>query len=477
MVTHLLSDRIKKFLDYEPTQEQRSLMEQLSSFVLEGGDDSLFLLKGYAGTGKTSVIGCLVKALEELGYKTILLAPTGRAAKVFGLYAAYAAFTVHKVIYRQKMFTADYEGFQVASNLHKNTLFIVDEASMISTLSGDSVTVGSGNLLSDLIEYVYSGEHCRLILCGDTAQLPPIGQADSRAMSEEELATYALTVFSFELKQVARQKNDSGILDNATRLRRDMEQELIPVPKIRTRGYEDIQYVSGVDMVELLSSVYDRDGMDEAVVITRSNKRANLFNQGIRSRILYREEELSAGDLLLVAKNNYFWSEQYKEIDFVANGDIARVVRVSNTVEMYGFRFADVSLFFPDYEVEMDVKVLLDTLMADTPALSTEQNQRLFLSVYEDYADLHTKQQKMRAIKKDPYFNALQVKYGYAGTCHKAQGGQWKNVFVDMGVLSPEAVGKDFYRWLYTAMTRATDRLYLMNVGNDFRPDDEREEW
>ena len=477
MVTHLLSDRIKKFLDYEPTQEQRSLMEQLSSFVLEGGDDSLFLLKGYAGTGKTSVIGCLVKALEELGYKTILLAPTGRAAKVFGLYAAHAAFTVHKVIYRQKMFTADYEGFQVAPNLHKNTLFIVDEASMISTLSGDSVTVGSGNLLSDLIEYVYSGEHCRLILCGDTAQLPPIGQADSRAMSEEELATYALTVFSFELKQVARQKNDSGILDNATRLRRDMEQELIPVPKIRTRGYEDIQYVSGVDMVELLSSVYDRDGMDEAVFITRSNKRANLFNQGIRSRILYREEELSAGDLLLVAKNNYFWSEQYKEIDFVANGDIARVVRVSNTVEMYGFRFADVSLFFPDYEVEMDVKVLLDTLMADTPALSTEQNQRLFLSVYEDYADLHTKQQKMRAIKKDPYFNALQVKYGYAVTCHKAQGGQWKNVFVDMGVLSPEAVGKDFYRWLYTAMTRATDRLYLMNVGNDFRPDDEREEW
>lgn len=477
MVTHLLSDRIKKFLDYEPTQEQLSLMERLSSFVLEGGDDSLFLLKGYAGTGKTSVIGCLVKALEELGYKTVLLAPTGRAAKVFGLYAAHAAFTIHKVIYRQKMFTADYEGFQVAPNLHKNTLFVVDEASMISTLSGDSVTVGSGNLLSDLIEYVYSGEHCRLVLCGDTAQLPPIGQADSWAMSEEELATYALTVFSFELKQVARQKNDSGILDNATRLRRDMAREPIPVPKIRTRGYEDIQYVSGVDMVELLSSVYDRDGMDEAVVITRSNKRANLFNQGIRSRILYREEELSAGDLLLVAKNNYFWSEQYKEIDFVANGDIARVVRVSNTVEMYGFRFADVSLFFPDYEVEMDVKVLLDTLMADTPALSTEQNQRLFLSVYEDYADLHTKQQKMRAIKKDPYFNALQVKYGYAVTCHKAQGGQWKNVFVDMGVLSPEAVGKDFYRWLYTAMTRATDRLYLMNVGNDFRPDDEREEW
>ncbi|HIU55483.1 MAG TPA: AAA family ATPase [Candidatus Gallibacteroides avistercoris] len=477
MVTHLLSDRIKKFLDYDPTPEQLSLMERLSSFVLEGGDDSLFLLKGYAGTGKTSVIGCLVRALEELGYKTILLAPTGRAAKVFGLYAAHTAFTIHKVIYRQKMFTADYEGFQVAPNLHKNTLFVVDEASMISTLSGDSVTVGSGNLLSDLIEYVYSGEHCRLILCGDTAQLPPIGQSDSRAMSEEELATYALTVFSFELKQVARQKNDSGILYNATRLRLNMEQEPIPVPQIRTRGYGDIQYVSGVDMVELLSSVYDRDGMDEAVVITRSNKRANLFNQGIRSRILYREEELSAGDLLLVAKNNYFWSEQYKEIDFVANGDIARVVRVSDRAEMYGFRFADVSLFFPDYEVEMDVKVLLDTLTADTPALSTEQNQRLFLSVYEDYADLHTKQQKMRAIKKDPYFNALQVKYGYAVTCHKAQGGQWKNVFVDMGVLSPEAVGKDFYRWLYTAMTRATGRLYLMNVGNDFRPDDEKEEW
>lgn len=477
MVTRLLSDRIKMFLNYEPTVEQNRLIDELSVFVLEGGEDSLFLLKGYAGTGKTSVIGCLVKTLEELGYKTILLAPTGRAAKVFGMYAKHAAFTIHKVIYRQKMFSADYEGFQIAPNLHKNTLFIVDEASMISTLSGDTSRIGSGNLLSDLIEYVYSGEHCRLILCGDTAQLPPVGQADSRAMSEDELAAYSLSVTSFELRQVARQKADSGILDNATRLRKDMDMQPLPLPQIKTKEYPDIENVSGVDMIEVLASAYDRDGMDDTVVITRSNKRANLFNQGIRNRILYREEELSAGDLLLVAKNNYFWSEQYKEIDFIANGDIARVVRVSKIMEMYGFRFADVSLFFPDYEVEIDVKVLLDTLATDTPALSAEQNQQLFLSVYEDYEELHTKQQKMRAIKKNPYFNALQVKYGYAVTCHKAQGGQWKNVFVDMGTLNPDAVGKDFYRWLYTAMTRATAHLYLINMGNDFRPKNERSEW
>lgn len=477
MVTRLLSDRIKEFLSYEPTVEQCRLIDELSVFVLEGGDDSLFLLKGYAGTGKTSAIGCLVKTLEGLGYKTVLLAPTGRAAKVFGLYAGHAAFTIHKVIYRQKMFTADYEGFQVAPNLHKNTLFIVDEASMISTLSGDSASIGSGNLLSDLIEYVYSGEHCRLILCGDTAQLPPVGQADSRAMLEDELAAYSLSVTSFELKQVARQKSDSGILDNATRLRNDMEVQPLPLPQICTKGYPDIENVSGVDMIEVLASAYDRDGMDDTVIITRSNKRANLFNQGVRNRILYREEELSTGDLLLVAKNNYFWSEQYKEVDFIANGDIARVVRVSRITKMYDFRFADVSLFFPDYDVEMDVKVLLDTLTTDTPALSVEQNQRLFLSVYDDYTELHTKQQKMKAIKKNPYFNALQVKYGYAITCHKAQGGQWKNVFVDMGALNPDTVGKDFYRWLYTAMTRATGHLYLINMGNDFRPEDEKTEW
>ncbi len=477
MITRLLSDSIKSYLDYKPTDEQNLLIDELSAFVLDGGEDSLFLLKGYAGTGKTSVIGALVKTLEILGYKTVLLAPTGRAAKVFGIYAGHAAFTVHKVIYRQKAFSADYEGFQVAPNLYKNTLFIVDEASMISTVSGDSAISGSGNLLSDLVEYVYSGERCRLILCGDTAQLPPVGQVGSRAMREDELSAYSLSVNSFELKQVARQKEDSGILYNATRLRCDMGVQPLPLPQIRMKDYPDIEHVSGMDMIETLASAYDRDGMDQTIVITRSNKRANLFNQGIRNRILYREEELSAGDLLLVVKNNYFWSEQYKEIDFIANGDIARVVRVARTTSMYGFRFADVSLFFPDYDIEIDAKVLLDTLTTDTPALSTEQNQNLFWSVYEDYADLHTKQQKMRAMKKNPYFNALQVKYGYALTCHKAQGGQWQNVFVDMAVLNPDGVGVDFYRWFYTAMTRATGHLYLINLGNDFRPEGEKSEW
>lgn len=465
---------IRKFADnlpYEPTGEQADLIARLAMFLFDKESQSLFLIKGYAGTGKTSLIGALVRTLSEFKRKTVLLAPTGRAAKVFSGYAAHPAYTIHKKIYRQKTFSADYEGFQITDNLHKDTLFIVDEASMIANSNNDQTVYGSGHLLDDLVEYVYAGEGCRLILLGDSAQLPPVGQVQSPALERENFLKYGLAVSDFELRRVARQSDDSGILFNATRLREQMEDTPLPLPKVRLENYADVQRVGGEDLIETLSSAYSRDGMDETIVITRSNKRAGIFNQGIRNQILYREEELTSGDLLLVAKNNYFWSRDYKELDFIANGDVARVVKVRNTREMYGFRFADVALYFPDYDVEIETKVILDTLMSDAPSLTAEMNNRLFMNVLEDYYDVPSKREKIKKIKTDPWFNALQVKYAYAVTCHKAQGGQWKNVFVDMGYIRTEGLEIDFFRWLYTAFTRATDHLYLINLGQELAED------
>lgn len=458
---------IRKFaenLPYKPTEEQAELIARLAMFLFDRDSRSLFLINGYAGTGKTSLIGALVRTLSGFQRKTVLLAPTGRAAKVFSGYAAHPAYTIHKKIYRQKVFSADYEGFQITDNLHKDTLFIVDEASMIANGGGEQMIYGSGRLLDDLVEYVYAGEGCRLILLGDSAQLPPVGQTRSPALEKSNLMKYGLSVIDFELRQVARQSDDSGILFNATRLRMLMGENPLPLPKIRLQGYADVQRVGGEDLIETLSSAYSRDGMDDTIVITRSNKRAGVFNQGIRNQILYREEELTSGDLLLVAKNNYFWSREYKELDFIANGDVARVVKVRNTREMYGFRFADVALYFPDYDVEIESKIILDTLMSDAPSLTMEMNNRLFMNVLEDYYDIPNKREKMKKIKVDPWFNALQVKYAYAVTCHKAQGGQWKNVFVDMGYIRAEGLELDFFRWLYTAFTRATEHLYLINL-------------
>ncbi len=471
MLSDYFIEKLAENLPYTPTDEQAELIARLATFLWDDNVSSVFLLRGYAGTGKTSLIGALVRTLEDFERACVLLAPTGRAAKVVASYSGHAAYTIHKKIYRQKTFTGDFSGFQLAHNAHKNTFFIVDEASMIANGASESVTYGSGLLLDDLFDFIYSGAGCRLILLGDTAQLPPVGQTLSPALDENFLRRYGFPVYTFELTRVVRQAEESGVLFNATRLRNDMQLSTLPLPKIKIGDYPDVRLVRGDELIETLSTDYRRDGMDETVIVTRSNKRANIFNQGVRNRILYREEELTAGDLLLVARNNYYWCEKYENLDFIANGDVARVVKVRGTCEMYGFRFADVALFFPDYDVELEAKVILDTLQSESPALSAEENNRLFISVMEDYADVPSKRERLKKIKQDPWFNALQVKYAYAVTCHKAQGGQWSNVFVDMGYIHPDALGIDFYRWLYTAFTRTTGRLSLINVSQDYLED------
>ncbi len=468
MLSDYFIQRLSENLPYVPTEEQAGLVARLAEFLWDDNVPSVFVIKGYAGTGKTSLVGALVKTLEAFERACVLLAPTGRAAKVFASYAAHPAYTIHKKIYRQRAFTGDFTGFQLAHNAHKNTFFIVDEASMIANETAEGAHYGSGLLLDDLFDFVYSGAGCRLILLGDTAQLPPVGQVRSPALDEDYLRRYGYPVFSCELTHVVRQVEESGVLFNATRLRNAMQENPLPVPSIAWRRFPDVSLVGGDELIEVLSSAYRRDGMDETIIVTRSNKRANIFNQGIRNRILYREEELASGDLLLVARNNYFWSEKYEKLDFIANGDVARVVRVRRVCEMYGFRFADVVLYFPDYEEEMEAKVILDTLHSESPSLTAEENTRLFNAVMEDYADVPSKRERLKRLKNDPWFNALQVKYAYAVTCHKAQGGQWANVFIDMGYLRPDMLGLDFYRWLYTAFTRTTGRLWLINVSPDY---------
>lgn len=469
MINSYLSRQITQNFPYNPTEDQFSALKMLTDFLLGRETDSLLLLKGYAGTGKTSLVGALVKTLNELQQKCILLAPTGRAAKVFSNYSEQKAFTIHKKIYRQKAFSNEPTGFMPADNLHKDTLFIVDEASMISNEGMDSISFGTGRLLDDLIHYVYSGENCRLILMGDVAQLPPVMQTESPALNPEILRGYNLEVQEITLTQVVRQSGDSGILFNATRLRDALRNNEVEIfPKLRLKGFTDFRKINGDELIEEIASSYSRDGLEDTMIITRSNKRATIYNNGIRNRILYREEELSSGDRLMVAKNNYYWTSGCKEMDFIANGEIVQVLRVRRTTELYGFRFADVTVRFQDYDLEMDIKILLDTLQTDTPALPKEMNDKLFFTILEDYDDVPTKAGKMKKMKADPYYNVVQVKYAYAITCHKAQGGQWMNVFLDIGYMTEEMLGEDFYRWLYTAITRATHRLYLVNLPNEF---------
>lgn len=469
MINSYLSHQITQNFPYDPTEDQFSALQIISDFLLSGETDSILLLKGYAGTGKTSLVGALVKTLNELKQKSILLAPTGRAAKVFSGYAGQNAYTIHKKIYRQKAFSNEPTGFLPADNLHKDTLFIVDEASMISNQGLDSFVFGTGRLLDDLIQYVYSGENCRLILMGDVAQLPPVMQTESPALQAGILQGYNLQIQEITLTKVVRQSEDSGILFNATRLREALRNETVEIfPKLRLKGFADFSKVSGDELIEEISSAYSRDGIEDTMIISRSNKRATIYNNGVRNRILSREEELSSGDRLMVAKNNYFWTEGSKEMDFIANGEIVQVLRVRRTMEFYGFRFADVTIRFQDYDLEMDVKILLDTLQTDAPGLPKELNDKLFYTILEDYEDIPTKAGKMKKMKVDPYYNVVQVKYAYAVTCHKAQGGQWMNVFLDIGYITEEMLGEDFYRWLYTAFTRATHRLYLVNLPDEF---------
>ena len=465
MINNYLKQQIKENFSYEPTFEQELAVNSLSEFLLSTRDDQIFLLRGYAGTGKTSLVGALVKTMDQLQQKAMLLAPTGRAAKVFSLYAGHAAYTIHKKIYRQRSFSNEMTNFSINDNLNTHTLFIVDEASMISNDGLAGSMFGTGRLLDDLIQFVYSGMGCRLLLMGDTAQLPPVGEEESPALSSDVLQGYGLEVTEVDLTQVVRQMDGSGILWNATELRRLLvEEDCFALPKIRLKGFADIKALPGDELIEALNTCYDAVGMDETMVICRSNKRANVYNKGIRNMILYREDELNSGDLLMVAKNNYYWTEGNKELDFIANGDIAVVRRVRRTREMYGFRFADVLLTFPDYnDFELEATVLLDTLHNDFPALPKDQNDKLFYTILEDYADITVKRDRMKKMKADPYYNALQVKYAYAVTCHKAQGGQWKKVFLDQGYVTEETLSPDYFRWLYTAFTRATETLYLVN--------------
>ena len=470
---HIQSEIINN-LGKLPTSGQEELSLKLADFVAESELDAIFLLKGYAGTGKTTMLSSLVKTFTKFKFRSVLLAPTGRAAKVLSSYTGQNAYTIHKNIYRQQSSSDGSGRFVLNKNLFKDTFFIVDEASMISNSNAETSIFGSGRLLEDLIEYVYSGTNCRLFLVGDTAQLPPVGLDVSPALSKQDLDFYDRYVYEYELTEVVRQDKHSGILFNATFIRNLITEGSYNSGyfHLECNQFDDIRRISGADLIEEISTCYDRFGLIETIVVTRSNKRANKFNEGIRSTILYKEADISVGDLIMIVKNNYFWLEANEKIDFIANGDIAEIIAIYKHEELYGFRFADISLRLLDYpDIEFDCKIILDTLSIESAALNNEQNRKLFDAVAEDYQDIRSKKKRWEKIRENPYFNALQVKFAYAVTCHKAQGGQWNAVFVDQGYLTEEMLNKEFLRWLYTAFTRPTERLYLVNFNKQFFED------
>ena len=464
MLYNYLVHKIKENFPFEPTKDQLNVIELIAQFLLSKDAKEILLIKGYAGVGKTSLIASVIQTMEQLKQPAVLLAPTGRAAKVFSSYASYPAFTIHKEIYRQKTQTDFQVDFSLDRNLKKQTTFFVDEASMISNQGYSDALFGTGYLLDDLISYVYSSD-CRIVLLGDPAQLPPVGEEESPALRKDCLTVYGLTVSEYSLTEVVRQVKDSGVLANATAIRQYIQAEdYFSLPAFNLKPFADIKAISGSQLIESLSSNYQNYGVDETIVISRSNKRANVYNQGIRNTILYREEELSVGDRIMVVKNSYFWTEKIKEIDFIANGEILKVNRIRRIYELYGFRFADVLLSFPDYDdLELEAKIILDTLHSEAPALSYTDSERLYKAVAEDYVDIPRKKDRFDKIKSDEHFNALQVKFSYAVTCHKAQGGQWENVYIDQGYMTQEYVNSDYFKWLYTAITRAKKQVYLVN--------------
>lgn len=469
MVNRFFIEKITENFPFNFTDDQIKALEKIGDFLFSGIDDDIFLLTGYAGTGKSSLIGSLVKTMNGFRQKAVLLAPTGRAAKVFSGYAGQQAFTIHKKIYRQQKFAEGSPRFSLSENLHKHTLFIVDEASMISNESSDFSIFGTGRLLDDLIEYVYSGRGCRILLVGDSAQLPPVKQDNSPALDRDMLRSYSLEVTEASLTRIVRQEEESGILYNATMLRDALRSRLTETyPKLRVDGFADVLRISGTELIDEISAAYQKEGMEETIVISRSNKRVNAYNNGIRNRVLYREEEISAGDILMITKNNYFWVNDFEDLDFLANGEFVEVQRVRGEEEMYGFRFCNVLLYHRDYEIEFEAKINLDVLHTEVPGLTREQNDQLFFNVMEDYADIPHKRERYKKVKSNPWFNALQVKYGYAVTCHKAQGGEWKNVFLDLGYVRESYMGENFYRWLYTSITRSARKLFLVNLPDDF---------
>ena len=455
--------QILRNFPFDPTDDQMYALDVFERFMTDSDERCVMILRGSAGTGKTSLASVIVRTLLNLQYKISLLAPTGRAAKVFSLNSGQPAATIHRSIYRERTFAGLDGKFNLNANLYRNRLFMIDEASMISLTSVNS-TFGSGCLLDDLIQFVYNERNCRMLLIGDKAQLPPVGEAESPALRTDVLAAYGLKVYECDLNEVLRQSQDSGILYNATIIRQMItHDQATALPKIRLKGFADISIVPGDELIESLSTSYAEVGIDETMVITRSNKRANIFNQGIRNMVLGREEELTTGDMLMVVKNKYK-EKQAEGLSFIANGDRAIVRSIRNVRELYGFRFADVTLSFPDYDnTEEDMIVILDTLTTEAPALTHEQNEQLFQQVLADYADVPLKSDRMKKIREDDYYNALQVKFGYAITCHKAQGGQWVHIYLDQGYMTDEMLTPDYIHWLYTAFTRATEHLYLVN--------------
>ena len=479
MVVDELKYKILQQFGFPPTQEQANALDVFARFLTDRNPQVVMILRGSAGTGKTSLSGAIVRTLQAIRQKVMLLAPTGRAAKVFSLNSGTPAYTIHRRIYREKSFCGVDGQFNLNDNLFTDTLFMVDEASMVANLGLGGMNFGSGCLLDDLVHFVYQGRNDRLMLIGDKAQLPPVGEEESPALNAAMLQGYGLTVYECDLNEVLRQSEQSGILYNATMIRQMItHDDITQLPKIRFTGFSDIRQMPGAELIEALADSYHHVGLDDTIVVTRSNKRANIFNQGIRNMVLDREEELSQGDILMIVKNNYYWMEEerkkIKEKDnqvpsndipaFLANGDRAKVLKVRRRIDLYGFRFATLLLQFPDYgNYELEATVLLDTLTSEAPALTHEQQEQLFHQIEEDYQDIPLKADRMKAIRQDQFYNALQVKFAYAVTCHKAQGGQWAHVYVDQGYMTDDMLTPDYIHWLYTAFTRATEMLYLVN--------------
>ena len=479
MIVDELKYKILQQFGFPPTLEQANALDVFARFLTDRNPQVVMILRGSAGTGKTSLSGAIVRTLQSIRQKVMLLAPTGRAAKVFSLNSGTPAYTIHRRIYREKSFSGVDGQFNLNDNLFTDTLFMVDEASMVANMGLGGMSFGSGCLLDDLVHFVYQGRNDRLMLIGDKAQLPPVGEEESPALNAAMLQGYGLTVYECDLNEVLRQSEQSGILYNATMIRQMItHDDITQLPKIRFTGFSDIRQMPGAELIEALADSYHHVGLDDTIVVTRSNKRANIFNQGIRNMVLDREEELSQGDILMIVKNNYYWMEEerkkIKEKDnqvpsndipaFLANGDRAKVLKVRRRIDLYGFRFATLLLQFPDYgNYELEATVLLDTLTSEAPALTHEQQEQLFHQIEEDYQDVPLKADRMKAIRQDQFYNALQVKFAYAVTCHKAQGGQWAHVYVDQGYMTDDMLTPDYIHWLYTAFTRATEMLYLVN--------------
>lgn len=470
MISDYIEKQLLKNFSFQPTDDQLVTFKSLSQFI--ASNKEVFVMNGFAGTGKTTLIKSVIATLQAMDIQYSLLAPTGRAAKVLSNYTSQPAYTIHKKIYRQKNNLDGIQKFGMNFNASKNMIYIVDEASMLSDTIGDNAIFGSGSVLDDLFRFIFNEHNCKLILIGDTAQLPPIGVENSPALDVKSIeTTFWKQTCSSSLTQVIRQEEHSGILINATNIREMIENEDITLPQLQT--FEDVERIDGSMLLENLESSHNKVGIQDTIVITRTNKLANRYNEGIRRMILWKESTISKGDYIMIVKNNYFWTEGNQDVPFIANGDIAEIINVKGHESMYGFDFANVTIRFPDYQdLELDVKVLLNTLSSESASLTYEESNKLYREVCADYTDVKSKKTLYEKVKKNEYYNALQIKFAYAITCHKAQGGQWKHVYIDHGFLTDEMINKEFLRWLYTAFTRTTEKLYLVNFKKEFFGED-----